>query len=65
MEHSDNKIEDPRIGSHTLRFDTCFGFVVRLNGNQLEQLHRLAESGKSATIRESNHGLGVYKEHFA
>ena len=22
-------------------------------------------SGKSATIRESNHGLGVYKEHYA
>ena len=64
MKHSDNKIEHPRKCSHTLRFDTCSGFVVSLNGNQLEQLHRLADSGKSATIRESNHGSGVYKEHF-
>ena len=65
MEQSDNKIEHPRIGSHTLRFDTCFGFVVSLNGNHIELQHRRAHSGKSATIRESNHGSCVYKEHFA
>ena len=27
--------------------------------------HMLAHSGKSVTIRESNHASGVYKEHYA
>ena len=36
----------------------CFEAVNRL-------WHFLTHSGKSATIRESNHGWGVCKEHYA
>ena len=41
------------------KFVVCFSRDLRLYGKDIEH------SGKSVTIRESNHGLGVCKEHYA